>query len=285
MPLRTNQYVDPAPAATTAQTSGQRRVTGGGPGVTGQPGGGGSAVGRRPRPATGGAQPAGTGTAGTSTFRRNMPRGAGVGGVNGPTTMAGSSAKAPGATLSGAPATPTFGPSIPSVTPKGGGTETALPKPNPGAGGVARPMVPNPGSPAYGGFNPAQLVQQNGQWGGVGQGGGFQALGGPALAQWLQAQSQIPGALGPTPVGPASPPSGPPMAAGYVTADQFANPMYDWFRNSQPAGANDWNSFNQWFRQHGQQYDPTGWANLYGSNAMTGNPNAGNAGLIYSGTG
>lgn len=120
--------------------------------------------------------------------------------------------------------------------------------------GRALPPRNTPSAPMYGGVNPAQVIQQNGQWGTMGRGGNFQALGGNALQRWLASQQQ------------QQPPPPPPTAQpGYVTEQWFnSDPIFDWFRNSQPQGHNDYNAFNDWFHNFGHSADPNAWERLYG---------------------
>lgn len=238
---------------------------------------------------------------GSALRRRYMPGVAGVAGISGPSmpTSKPSTGTSPTATIGGPSAQQPW--SIPSAQQpwsagmnKGGqmsydgslgnignanrgqGWNAGWNKPigggsggNSGEVGNASPnAMPRHTSNSFGGFDPTQLMQRNGQWGMTGRGGVFQALGQQALARWLQhLASQPGGGGGPQPGGP---PSGPILAQvpGYVTSDQFGNQAYDWFRNSQPAGSNDWQAFNDWFHRYGQQYDPTGWNRLYGTPTM-----------------
>lgn len=203
---------------------------------------------------------------GSQLRRRYMPNtGTSMGGAYGPAA----SGPKPSSSLT---STGTFGAPTASTTPsydfggKGGGAYF----PDGGSSGKPMPsmppMTPNMpqrngqrpgGGPMFGGFNPAQIQQRNGQWGGVGPGGNFQALGGNALQRWLASQQAQ------QPPTPAAPP-------GYVNAstwDQWTSSgINDWFRNSQPQGANDYNAFNQWFQQFGRGADPTAWDRLYGNN-------------------
>lgn len=219
---------------------------------------------------SGGQQPSMSGgqPSGSQLRRRYMPNTA-MGGAAGPAPSGMS--KAPG------PSTGTFGgqhgqqpsPSSPLVPPsydfgnKGGGV---LNMPNAGTARALPPGVRSqPSSPMYGGFNPSQMTQQNGQWGMTGRGGNFQALGGNALQRWLAQQPQTQPTTPPVLTPPSSPSPG-----GYVTPQQWNDwtnsGANNWFTQGEGAAGHptDYNAFNQWFQNFGQQFDPSAWARLYG---------------------
>lgn len=162
---------------------------------------------------------------------------------------------------------------------KGGGTGPYMPDspPNPAGTPPPAPAVPTPGA-AAGRQNLSNVTQQNGQLGMMGRGGRFQQLGQHALNRYQQ-QQPPPAPAVPTPSTP--PPtgggSGPTMQPDqpYVTDAQMASdPSFAWFVNGERAAGRptDAAAFNRWFRQNGQQFDPAGWARLYGGAPTTGTP-------------
>lgn len=224
---------------------------------------------------------------GSQLRRRYLPPG-GVGGAAGPGTSALGAPKTPGgvgpnATIGGPP------PASQSWNPKGG--QVGFNPPGPPAGGGApwtKPVMPGqgqgqaPGGAAhpfqnmrnmFGGFNPSQMTQQNGQWGGFNPQGVFQALGQSALGRWLAQQG---GGQPPTTMSvnnggqPTTMSVGGPQ--GYVNAEQFANQDYNWFRQGEQAAGRptDFNAFNEWFRQFGRSFDPVRWNELYGGGPVMG---------------